>query len=392
MAFGVYVHIPYCIQRCSYCDFATYEQTKIMPPEKYVDLVIAEIRAKAPSFSSQTLDTVYFGGGTPSLIPAPLILSILDELAKNGFVTGPQTEITLEINPATIDQKKMDLYLSRGINRFSVGAQSFDDSLLKMVGREHSSQQTLETLQFLKKLNLNYTFDLLFALPKQTLEGLKKDLEITMSFDPSHISAYCLTVPSGHPLTKGRPPEEEQLEMFDLIRDTLLKAGHRRYEISNFAKPGFESRHNLLYWEDQEYWSLGLSAHSYTKSNSNWGVRYWNAPNIGVYEEQIEKIRGRNLKKAFEGLPLEQFEVLEQHQALTDFCHTALRIQKGLKIEDVRRRFSRQSEVVKSRLDSLINEGLLTFKNDAFSLSEEGLLVSNLVFEKMAFLKEEILS
>lgn len=393
MAFGVYIHIPYCIQRCTYCDFATYEQTKIMPPEKYVDLVLQEIRAKAPTFQPRVLDTVYFGGGTPSLIPAPLILAILDELAKNGFATGPQTEVTLEINPATIDHKKMDAYLSRGINRFSVGAQSFDDRLLKMVNREHSAQQTKETLQFLKDLKLNFTFDLLFALPSQNLEGLKRDLEITLNFDPSHISAYCLTVPTGHPLSKGRPPEEKQLEMFHLIRDELKSKGLERYEISNFAKPGFESRHNLLYWTDEEYWGLGLSAHSYSK-HSDWGVRYWNASAIGAYAEQIEKTANKKWLTPHSELPPEQYEILEEHQALSDYCHTALRIQKGLKIEDVRRRFPKQLAGVQKRLEALEQDGLVMpgslDSGASFSLSEKGLLLSNLVFEKMHFSKDEL--
>ncbi len=156
---GVYIHIPYCLQRCTYCDFATYVHNEILPPEKYVDLVRKEISLRANIFSEKfqgkTLSTIYFGGGTPSLIPAELIISLISELSKHGFTTGPETEITIEINPATVDPKKLDQYLSAGVNRISVGAQTFHDRLLKSVNREHNAQQTFETLELLRKYKLN---------------------------------------------------------------------------------------------------------------------------------------------------------------------------------------------------------------------------------------------
>ena len=292
MSFGVYVHIPYCLQRCTYCDFATYEKDKILPSSQYVALIQEEIRQKAAAFPEKNLSTVYFGGGTPSLLPSSEILTILDELEKQGFKRSPDTEITIEINPATIDEVKLADYRSAGINRFSVGAQTFDDPLLKSVHREHNAAQTRETLQILAGKGLNYSFDLLFALPNQTLEILRRDLEEVLHYLPPHVSPYCLTVPEGHVLSKSRPLEDIQLEMFDMIRTTLEKAGYVRYEISNFARPGFESRHNSLYWEDQPYWGLGLSAHSYMPWEK-FGTRFWNPSAIGAYQQLIEKNRGQ---------------------------------------------------------------------------------------------------
>lgn len=390
MAFGVYVHIPYCIQRCTYCDFATYEQSKILPPDQYVQVLFAEIRQKHQYYTPRKLDTLYFGGGTPSLIPAPLIVSIIKELEKFGYTTGPETEVTLEINPATVSEDKLKMYLDNGINRFSVGAQTFDNRLLKMVHREHNAKQTLETLDLLRRYNLNFSFDILFALPSQTLEGLKNDVHIAMEQGASHISPYCLTVPDTHPLSKGRPIEDDQVAMFEFIEQELTKKGFQQYEISNFALPGKESQHNLLYWTDEEYWGLGLSSHSYSRK-TDWGTRYWNLSSIGEYTKQIHADEGKEFQAPHTHLPQAQFEVLEKHQALTDFCHTSLRLMRGLRVQELQNKFP---EAVSSRVLGLLSgiekKGWITEKNGSWSLTREGLVLSNRVFQDLTFLAGEI--
>lgn len=387
MAFGVYVHIPYCIQRCSYCDFATYEQSKILPPEEYVKILLQEITQKKDFYPPQVLDTLYFGGGTPSLIPADLIVSIIKELARHGFTTGPHTEITLEINPATVSESKLETYLKNGFNRFSVGAQTFDDALLKMVKREHNAQQTLETLALLRRYNLNFSFDILFALPRQTLQGLKRDVEIAIEQGASHISPYCLTVPESHPLSKGRPFEETQVEMFEVIRRELTQMGFSQYEISNFAKPGKESRHNLLYWTDQPYWGLGLSSHSYSPNASKHGVRYWNLSGINDYVAQIQKQGDLSSPLHLEE---SQFEALELHQALTDFCHTSMRLLRGLNKNELKSKFPQVFVKIENIMRQLEHTGLVCAGHDAWSLTENGIVLSNKVFEQLTFLKEDI--
>ncbi len=390
MAFGIYVHIPYCIQRCTYCDFATYEQSKILPPDQYVELLFKEIRQKHRYYQPQSLDTIYFGGGTPSLIPAPLIVSIIKELGRFGFTTRPDTEITIEINPATVNEDKLKMYLDHGINRFSVGAQTFDDRLLKMVNREHNAKQTLETLDLLRAHNVNFSFDILFALPSQTVEGLKNDVRIAMEQGAKHLSPYCLTVPDGHPLSKGRPLDDEQVDMFDIIAEQLNANGFKQYEISNFAIPGYESRHNMLYWVDEPYWSLGLSSHSYSKESA-WGTRYWNINSIGEYQKQILAHEGKEYSSPTTHLPENQFEVLEMHQALTDFCHTSMRLMRGLNMQQLASKFpAAVNHKIQNIMQSLEQKRWVAFDNGHWSLTKDGIVLSNKVFQDLTFLPEDL--
>lgn len=391
MAFGVYVHIPYCLQRCTYCDFATYERSKIMPSPKYVDLVLAEIEQRARYFGEgRPLDTLYFGGGTPSLLPAEEIIALIRGLAKHGYVLKPDAEATIEINPATVDPDKLSKYLDAGINRFSVGAQTFDDRLLKMVKREHNAAQTRATLELLSSRNVNFSFDILFALPTQTLDGVREDLKIAVDLGSKHVSPYCLTVPEGHVLSTGRAPEGEQVDMFEHIRESLTGAGFEAYEISNFARPGFESRHNLLYWTDQEYWGVGLSAHSYSKATP-WGLRFWNRNAIGEYQAQIQGDLGHAFDSPNRHLPAEQFEDLEMRQALTDFCHTSLRLMRGLRDDELESKFPRAAvDAVTVRLRQMRGKGLLAGEKGRHFLTAEGVVLSNRVFRELTFLEGEI--
>lgn len=362
-----------------------------MPPAAYTELLLEEIRQKESSLPKGALATLYFGGGTPSLVPAENIVAIIQELAKHGLPISNKTEVTIEINPATIDPKKMEIYLKNGINRFSVGAQTFDNAKLKLVGREHNATQTRETLGLLKSFGVNYSFDILFALPHQTLDELSRDLDEVLQFEPSHVSPYCLTVPKEHLLSKNRPPEEEQVTMFDLISQRLKEMGYHRYEISNYAKPGFESRHNSLYWDDVEYGGLGLSSHAYSKAQE-WGLRYWNTSSLPSYEKQIREHQGKKWKNVFEYLPKDQYEILEKHQSLTDFCHISLRKSEGLSISRLNKKFG--TSITEKLLPLLKGQEKLGFlseqKQGFWSLTEAGLLVSNEVFAQLTFLKGEV--
>ncbi len=383
--FGVYFHIPYCLQRCTYCDFATYEQSQILPPEKYTQLVLQEMEQKKSFFSPKFLNTIYFGGGTPSLVDPENIVQMIQGLEKHGFTRGPDTEVTIEINPATLNRKKMEIYLQSGVNRFSVGAQTFDNVQLKKVKREHTALQTEETLLFLKSYQVNYSFDLLFALPGQTMDDLKRDLDYVLKFDPPHVSPYCLTVPKENPLSAGRPDDDKQVEMFEVIASTLKNAGYLQYEISNFAKPGFESKHNTLYWIDQEWWGLGLSSHSYSKM-TEYGVRFWNVRSIDDYEKQIKE--GTSTSSPLE-LPDTQFENLQRHQAMTDYCHTSLRMLSGLDMTAVTKKFNAtQALKIQNICQTLVEKNWLEKNNTGFKLTEDGVVLSNQVFLALTFLKE----
>lgn len=387
MALAVYVHIPYCLQRCRYCDFATFEWSEILPPENYTQWVLNEIKNRHSLWPTREIQTLYFGGGTPSLIAPELILSISQELANAGFKYRPDAEITIEINPATITPQKLESYLKGGINRFSVGAQSFNDDLLKLCGRKHSAEDTRETLRLLRRNNLNYSFDLLFALPGQSTLDLSRDLDEVSEFAPPHLSAYCLTVPESHPMSLGRPPENEQIGMFALIENRLKQQGLLKYEISNFAKPGFESRHNGFYWNDQSYWGIGLSSHSYQREWGENGLRFWNPKNLREYEQQVG-VRGEDFHRL---LPPNQSEPLLLHESATDFAHMFLRTMKGLPEDALQKRFPQSLvQQFKLRLKNLTQQGLVEYQNAHWSLTSSGQLVSNKVFEELTFLAADL--
>lgn len=395
MAFGVYVHIPYCLQRCKYCDFATYQysmegdssQNKIMPPTDYVESLQEEIRQKAACYERRTLDTLYFGGGTPSLLAPAELGRIIAALADNGYPIHPGTEVTLEINPATLTRSKIEDYRALGFNRFSVGCQTFDDGLLKVLGREHDSEDTRNTIALLREFDLNFSLDLLFALPRQSFEQLQFDLDEMIRFRPPHISPYCLTIPEGHVLNPGRPLDDAQVEMFGMIHRSFTSAGYRRYEISNYSLPGKESRHNNLYWTDQEYWGIGLSAHSYSKSGE-WGARFWNPPAIDAYAKLIAKNKDARFEDPTRNLPAENYERLQARQAMTDFFHTSLRRAEGVDLRAVGEKFGRLGVAqYTAALERLVQRGLLTSDRQGhFRLADEGIVLSNEVFRELTFL------
>ena len=380
MEFGIYVHIPYCLQRCRYCDFTTFELRQAPPFSKYLELILTEIRNRSHWFQPGPLTSLYFGGGTPSLIPADHIVSIIQELANAGFVLNSSTEATIEINPATMDQEKFQTYLEHGINRFSVGGQTFDDRLLKLCGRRHTAQDTCQTLDILISHQTNYSFDLLFALPGQNMDQLERDLAEVMAFNPPHLSAYCLTVPAGHPMASGRPPEGHQVEMFHRIQDKLLESGLKKYEISNFSQEGRESKHNLLYWTDQPYWGIGLSAHSFLH-NSAYGTRFWNPSHLKEYERQVQAPE----------LPENQREELSLNEALTDYCHTSLRRSQGLIFQSLKEKFGPMTfDLVQARSEKALSLGLLDKNTSSWRLTRKGEQLSNQVFLDFTFLKTDI--
>jgi oxygen-independent coproporphyrinogen-3 oxidase len=237
---------------------------------------------------------------------------------------------------------------------------------------------------------LNFSFDILFALPSQTVAGLRNDVRIAVEQGAKHISPYCLTVPDGHPLSKGRPIDDEQVEMFDILASELTSKGFQQYEISNFAIPGYESRHNMLYWIDEPYWSLGLSSHSYSKE-SPWGTRYWNINSIGEYQKQILAFEDKEFTSPTKHLPENQFEILEMHQALTDFCHTSMRLMRGLNMQQLAAKFPAEvSAKIQNIMSSLQEKSLVQYDKEHWSLTKAGVVLSNKVFQELTFLQEDL--
>lgn len=400
-SFGLYVHIPYCLQICTYCDFVKFESRDLPPNSDYISLLKRELQLRSAAFGARELTSIYFGGGTPSLFSPDEILSVLRAIAtdtEGRFGIAPGAEITLEINPGTINEKSLDAFLAIGVTRFSVGAQTFDEELLKVTGRKHTVAETVMTLHMLAARKLNYSFDLLFGLPQQTLAGVAEDVRRALEFQPSHLSAYNLTVPLKHPLNNGRASDDEQAEMFECIERDLEKSGIFRYEVSNFAKPGFESRHNQLYWSDRPYWGLGIGAHSYLPKGDpaiprdSWGVRFWNPATIAAYRTELDSVDGARF---WSKMKTERTERLAMHEALTDFSHTALRSQRGLAQPALEKKFGiAAATLVAERLGDPKLRDFVEKSQDGgienWVLTRKGQAMADRVFESVTFLREDI--
>ncbi len=402
--FGVYVHVPYCLQICTYCDFVKFEVGDLPPMEHYIELLREEIRSRSASLAPTPLSSLYWGGGTPSLMQPQNMVAVHDELARAGFPLSPNAEVTLEVNPGTLGtrtsdsssiQDQVQFWLDSGVTRFSVGAQTFNADLLKITGRKHSVEDTHRDLELLSRMGLNFNFDLLFGLPGQSLRDLDEDLRQAISYGPRHLSAYCLTVPDRHPLNRGRASDEEQADMFELIEDRLKNAGILRYELSNFAVPGYESRHNLLYWSDRPYWGLGMGSHSYRPRSpelgDSWGLRFWNPATLKAYETELQQARG---EKFWRAMGKDRVEDLQAHEALTDFLHTHLRVQRGLDIKRVAEKFGEDvARDVTHRLTPCVEDGLLRTRTTPdganFHFSPRGHALANRVLERLTYLQDE---
>lgn len=385
VSLSIYVHTPFCLQRCRYCDFTTFESHEIYSPKEYFRDLHTEISSRHHLWEDRQLQSLYFGGGTPSLVNPEFIVSTIKLFANLGFRFHDRTEITIEINPATMSEQSLNQYLSAGINRFSVGAQTFNDRLLTLCGRKHNAEDTRETLRLLKSRGLNYSFDLLFALPHQTLADLEKDLEEILEWAPPHLSTYCLTVPEGHPMSFERPLDDVQVEMFHRIETALKEIRLKKYELSNFSQQGFESVHNLSYWTDRPFWGVGLSAHSYAPFLGEYGTRFWNTRSIKAYPKDV--LKGQRF---MEWSSPDLHERLRLHESMTDTCHMFLRMCAGLPLAALQKFPEKQRALIHSRFTQLIADELVLFQDDRFLLTPEGQLKSNLVYQQLTFLESEV--
>jgi oxygen-independent coproporphyrinogen-3 oxidase len=268
MSAGIYLHIPFCRSRCSYCDFATdvYKSEEIV--ERYVAALIKEIENY--SRPAESIETIYFGGGTPSLLSPKQLETILNSIHKK-FSVEPIIELTMEMNPATVTPETLQLYKSIGVNRASFGAQTFDDAELKRLGRRHSANDVRETIELLRNAGFdNVSFDLIAGLPRQTIKDWERNLDEALKLKPEHISLYLLEIHEGTPLaeqirSRRQPLPDEDLsgEMYELMIEKTSAEGYEQYEISNFSLPEFQSKHNSKYWLCEPVYAFGVSAHSF---------------------------------------------------------------------------------------------------------------------------------
>ncbi len=270
---SAYIHIPFCKSKCKYCSFVSYNKPKLM--KGYVFALLKDI---STNYSNEPLKTLYFGGGTPSLLPVDLL-----HLIMKNFTLAPDCEVTLEINPDDASEEYLSVLRKIGINRLSIGSQTFDDSVLKLIGRRHSASDIEKTVRLAKHAGFeNISVDLIYGLPTQTVEGLKKDLDKFLELGIQHISTYGLKIEEGSfwgkHVPENLPDDDLQADMYEIVNGVLENNGFYRYEISNFAQKGFESRHNLNYWNNDEYYGFGCAAHGYAD-----GVRYSNFVELEKY-------------------------------------------------------------------------------------------------------------
>ena len=381
MSFSLYVHIPYCQAKCPYCDFNSYAASA-WPEADYSAALIAEIdrRSSEAPFAGASLRTVFFGGGTPSLFAPESIGSILDA-ANRRFGIERDAEITLEANPGTIDEAKLAGMRAAGVNRISFGAQSFDDATLRFLGRIHDAAQTREAAAMAHRAGFDrLNLDLIFAVPGQTLASVIADIEQAAALGPDHISAYNLTFEEGTAfftdLKRGRIKplaNDEQAAMYAAVREELPRHGYAMYEISNYARPGREARHNLTYWRAQTWLGIGAGAHSFalTPGGRSYGRRWWNERNPARY---IETARDGGMAEA-------GAEEINAATGAGEFVFLNLRLRAGFALADFQARLGRSfDDIFGARAARLIEGGLLVRNNDRILLSDRGLELADSVF------------
>lgn len=371
---GIYLHIPYCLHKCGYCDFNSHPENR-EEMEVYVSALLAEVDHYAPQLAGKTVSTIFFGGGTPTILPPASLDKILGRV-KTQFNLSTDCEITIEANPATIEQDTLAQIRSAGFNRISIGVQSFDADELKILERVHNEEEIHTTLDRARRAGFdNLSVDLMFGLPDQSPEKWKSHLHQALDKKPDHISAYGLTIEPATSFFKLQerglltlPSEETQLEMFQLTIETLKSAGYHQYEISNYARPGFESRHNLNYWDNGEYLGLGAGASSYLN-----GERF---KNINLPSRYIREVQAK-------GSAVESTEKLAPLNAMGETIMLGLRRLKGIAIEDFENRFQISFKKVYGKvIDPLLNEGLITLNHNHMALSRKGLYLADSVILK----------
>jgi oxygen-independent coproporphyrinogen III oxidase len=368
MSAGVYLHIPFCKSRCSYCDFATdvYRNNDVV--ERYVNALCVEM----PGTTGETFvtDTIYFGGGTPSLLDPKQVEQILDAVHFE-FDVEADAEITMEMNPATVTAETLAAYRSLGINRASFGVQTFNDRDLKLLARGHNADDARNTFRLLRGSGFeNISFDLIAGLPGQSLDDWQKNLDEAVSMQPEHISLYLLEIHEGTPLAEqlrsGRrpmPDEDLAAEMYELMIDRLAATGYAQYEISNFAKPGFESRHNTKYWRLNPVYGFGVSAHSFDGHE-----RYANERDSAKYVERIEAKGSAEVLR-------------EDIDFASEFVFLGLRLESGIYLPGFNDRFGFDLiDKYRSEIDQLVSVGLVQMTDEQLRLTRKGKLFSNEVF------------
>ena len=355
MTQSAYIHIPFCKSKCKYCSFISYVKEDSL--DEYIKALISEIEH---FYKNETLNTVYFGGGTPSLLPPSYIRKILDKLN-----TEPSAEITFEINPDDANLKYLTALKTTGVNRLSFGAQSFNDEILSHIGRRHNASDTINAVKSAQDSGFeNISLDLIYGLPNQTLDLLEADTEIIKSLKPQHISTYGLKIEQnsyfGRNLPENLPDDDTQADMYIFLNEIFNEMEFNRYEVSNFALKGFESKHNLNYWENNEYYGFGAAAHGYTE-----GKRYSNKTNLQEY-----------ISNPFEH---KTSHIVTEEEKLEEEIFLGLRKESGIDTTKINKKFNIDfDEKYKTVLDNY-SPKYIAKTDRGYKLTLDGTLISNLI-------------
>jgi len=392
MSFGVYVHIPYCVKKCPYCDFNSWGVGSLIPEKQYTGSVIKEAALYARMLESEwgcerkgggerVVDTVFFGGGTPSLFSPSSIERILNSIFRYCS-TSQSPEITVEVNPKTARLEKLRALRSIGVNRLSIGVQSFSARKLGALGRINSPQDSRRVLEDARRAGFdNVSIDLMFGVEGESLAEWQEDLSRALDFAPQHISCYCLTIEDGTAFgalyARGDlelPGEELTLAMLAYTRRVLSDRGYTQYEISNYARPGYESRHNLLYWRGEGYLGLGAGAHSHagTGDGGRWGARWANVASPELY---MKKLRDGEKPIVFR-------ETLTRREALDDAVLMGLRLKEGVDLGAIERGFG--ARLRRDEIGSLIRGGHVELEGGRLRFSEDGFMLADELIRRVS--------
>ncbi|MDN5345509.1 MAG: hypothetical protein PWQ18_1623 [Clostridia bacterium] len=370
---ALYIHIPFCVRKCHYCDFVSYPGQAPGVMAAYGRDLAKEMALVDTRWQPGPAATVYLGGGTPTLLPGVELEAVLGAVARTfGWQSG--AEISMEANPGTVDTAKLQALRAAGVNRLSLGAQAFDDALLKAMGRIHRRQDIYQAYHLARRAGFNnINLDLIFGLPGQTLASWRATLKEALALQPEHMAVYSLQVEEGtfwgDLAAAGElalPGEELELAMYQAARERLAAAGYQQYEISNFARPGYECHHNLTYWLNHPYLGLGAAA------ASSWQGRRWrNYDDLGQYRAALSAGL----------LPRAEIDTLTRHQQMAETMFMGLRLIAGVDLEAFRRRFGVDARVVYAReLTRLYQVGLVEERGGHLRLTEKGLPLANVVF------------
>lgn len=368
---SIYIHIPFCESRCYYCDFysSVLDQNIV---DKYFISLIKEIDLYKDFLKDKLVVSIFIGGGTPSIVDSKYIIEILNKIRKTTTLSS-DCEITIETNPNSITENKLKDYISSGINRYSMGAQSFNNDILKSIGRVHQKSHIINAINLFKKYNINnFSFDLMLSLPYQKKEDVYESINMIQKLNPAHISYYSLIIEPNtimEKLYKNKnnifPTEEEDRDMYEYIVKSLKDLGYNQYEISNFAQKGYSSKHNLRYWTLDNYIGLGASSHSNIDN-----IRYYNHQSFNDYFKNLDN----NI------LPVQNYENLTKKDRINEYMIMGLRTNKGINIDKINKRYSIDvSSYYKKEIEKNIKNGLIEINNNYIQLTKEGFNLSNIV-------------